>query len=75
MKQKTRFKKFGSIGYWSMNGRYISIGPKNIGRSLIIIPPVSDVHMMLKRIECKKSIKKNIAKERLSIIPFDKVKK
>jgi len=30
MKQTTRFKNFGSIGigYRSMNGRYISIGPK-----------------------------------------------
>jgi len=30
MKQKTRFKNFGSIGasYWSVNGRYIGIGPK-----------------------------------------------
>jgi len=28
MKQKTRFKSFGNIGYWSMNGRYIGIGLK-----------------------------------------------
>ena len=28
MKQKTRFKIFGNIGYRSMNGRYIDIGPK-----------------------------------------------
>jgi len=28
MKQKTRFKIFRSIGYRSMNGRYIGIGPK-----------------------------------------------
>ena len=29
MKQKTRFKNFGNIGigYWSMNGRYVGIGP------------------------------------------------
>ena len=26
MKQKTRFKNFGNIGYWSMNGQYIGIG-------------------------------------------------
>jgi len=32
MKQKTRFKNFGnvSIGYWSMNDQYISIGPKKV---------------------------------------------
>jgi len=28
MKQKTRFKIFGNIGYRSMNGRYIGIGPQ-----------------------------------------------
>jgi len=28
MQQKTRFKNFGIIGYLSMNGQYISIGPK-----------------------------------------------
>jgi len=28
MKQKTRYKNFGNIGYRSMNGRYIVIGPK-----------------------------------------------
>jgi len=28
MKQKTRFKNFGNIGYWPMNGRYIGISPK-----------------------------------------------
>jgi len=30
MKQNTRFKNFGNIGYryWSMNGHYIGIGPK-----------------------------------------------
>jgi len=28
IKQKARFKKFGNIGYRSMNGRYIGIGPK-----------------------------------------------
>jgi len=38
MKQKKRFLNFGNIGYRSMNGKYISIGPqKNIGCSLIII--------------------------------------
>jgi len=26
MKQKTRFKNFGNIGYQSMNGRYVNIG-------------------------------------------------
>jgi len=38
MKQKSRSKNFGNIGYQYrlLNGRYISIGPKknNIGRSL-----------------------------------------
>jgi len=35
MKQKTRIKNFGNIDYWSVNGQYIGIGPKNhIGRSL-----------------------------------------
>jgi len=35
MKQKSRFKNFGNIGYRSMHGQYIGIGPKNaIGRSL-----------------------------------------
>jgi len=29
MKQKTRFKNFGNIGYRSMNGRYIGIGTSN----------------------------------------------
>jgi len=30
MEQKTTFTNFGntSIGYWSMNGQYIGIGPK-----------------------------------------------
>jgi len=28
MKQKTRFKNFGNIGYRSMNGRSIGISPK-----------------------------------------------
>jgi len=28
MKQKTRFKNFGNIGYRCMNGRYIGIGPQ-----------------------------------------------
>jgi len=28
MKQKTRYKKFGNIGYRSMNGQYIGIRPK-----------------------------------------------
>jgi len=28
MKQKTRFKKFGNISYWSMNGRYTGINTK-----------------------------------------------
>jgi len=28
MKQKTRFKNFGNIGYRSMNGRYIGIDPR-----------------------------------------------
>jgi len=28
MKQKTRFKNFGNIGYRFMNGRYIGICPK-----------------------------------------------
>jgi len=26
MKQETKFKKFGNIGYRPMNGRYIGIG-------------------------------------------------
>jgi len=30
MKQKTRFKNFVNIGYRPMNGRYISIGLKNV---------------------------------------------
>jgi len=36
MKQKTRFKNFGSIGidYWSMNGWCISIGPKKPHQSI-----------------------------------------
>jgi len=44
----------------------------------IIIPPVTDVHVMLKRIEGEKGVwsKKRIAKERLNVIyTFDKVKK
>jgi len=28
MKLRTRFKNFGNTGYRSMNGQYISIGPK-----------------------------------------------
>ena len=28
MKQKRRYKNFENIGYRSMNGRYIGIGPK-----------------------------------------------
>jgi len=28
MKQKTRFKNFGIIGYWSTNGRHVGIDPK-----------------------------------------------
>jgi len=38
MKQETRFKKFGNIGYRSIISRYIGIGPKKaiLGRSLII---------------------------------------
>jgi len=27
MKQKTRLKNFGNIGYWSTNGQYIGISP------------------------------------------------
>jgi len=35
MKQKTRFKNFGNIGYRSMNGQYtVSAQKKHIGRSL-----------------------------------------
>jgi len=34
-----------------------------------MIPPVTDVHVILKRIECEKSlVEKNVAKERLSVI-------
>jgi len=43
----------------------------------IIIPPVTDVRVMLKRIECEKSLVEiNAAKQSLSVIcAFDKVKK
>jgi len=30
MKQKTRFKNFGNIGYRIMNGRYIHVGLKKV---------------------------------------------
>jgi len=32
MKQKTRFKNFGNIGYRFMNGQYTSISPKKLYR-------------------------------------------
>jgi len=34
MKQKTKFKNFGNIGYWSMNGRYIGMALKKPDRSI-----------------------------------------
>jgi len=34
MKQKTRFKNFGNIGYRSMKSRYIGIDIGHISRSL-----------------------------------------
>jgi len=34
MTQKTSSKNFGNIGYWSINGQYIGIGPKRLFRSI-----------------------------------------
>jgi len=34
MKQKTRFENIRNIGYQSMNGQYIGIGPKKLYRSI-----------------------------------------
>jgi len=58
MKQKTRFKNFGSIGYRPINGRYIGIGSKksHVGRFLplnsyfvpmFIVPLCAHVHSFI----------------------------
>jgi len=47
MKQKTSFENFGNIGYRSMNGRYIGIGPSHFRRveSLRVIGLQARVHV------------------------------